>query len=87
MISSTPPDDLLLVMGDFNARVGCREDMDLSWLGVQGRFGVGKLNENGEHLLSFCAMNELCIMNTMFAKKSILGNIQEPRCGIVLTTY
>jgi len=71
VINSAPPDDLLLVMGDFNARVGCGEDLDPSWLGVGGMFGVGKLNENGEHLLSFCAMNELCIMNTMFAKKRI----------------
>jgi len=58
VISSAPPDDLLPVMGDFNARVGCGEVMDPFWLGVRGMFGVGKLNENGEHLLSFCAMNE-----------------------------
>ena len=49
MIISTPPDDLLLVMGDFNARVGCGEDTDPPWLEVRGRFSVGKLNENGEH--------------------------------------
>ena len=57
VISSTPPDDLLLVMGDFNARVGCGGDTDLSWLGVRGMFGVDRLNENGEHLLGFCALN------------------------------
>ena len=50
VISSAPPDDLLLVMGDFNARVGCGEVVDPSWLGVRGMFGVGKLNDNGEHL-------------------------------------
>ena len=47
MISSTPPDDLLLVMGDINVRVGCGDDMDPTWLGVKGKFGVGHLNENG----------------------------------------
>ena len=71
MISSTLPDDLLLVMGDFNARVGCGNDMDPSWFGIKGKFGAGCLNENGEHLLTFCAINELCVMNTMFAKKRI----------------
>ena len=76
VINSAPLDDLLLVMGDFTARVGCGEDTDPLWLGVRDMFGVGKLNENGEHLLSFCAMNELCIMNTMFTKKRIHGNIQ-----------
>ena len=58
-------------MGDFNARVGYGGDSDPSWLGVRSMFGVGRLNKNGGHLLGFCAMNELCIMNTMFAKKRI----------------
>ena len=71
VISSTPQDDLLLVMGDFNARLGCEDDTDPSWLEVRDSymFGVGQLNENGEHLLTFCAMNELCIVNTMFAER------------------
>jgi len=59
VISSAPPDDLLLVMGD-----SLMQELDVeksSWLGVRGMFGVGKLNENGEHLLSFCVMNELCV--------------------------
>ena len=30
VVSSTPPDDLLLVMGDFNARVGYGGDSDPS---------------------------------------------------------
>ena len=58
-------------MGDFNARVGCGDETDPSWLGMRGKFGVSQLNKNGEYLLGFCAMNELCIMNTMFAKKRI----------------
>ena len=69
VISSAPTDDPLLMMGDFNERIGYGGDSDPSWLGVRGMFGVGRLHENGEHLLGFCAMNELCIMNTMFAKK------------------
>ena len=36
-----------------------------------GYHGVGELNESGEDLLSFCALNELTIMNTMFEKASI----------------
>ena len=46
VISSTFPDDLLFMMGDFNARVGYGGDSDPSWLGVRGVFGVGRLNEN-----------------------------------------
>ena len=32
---------------------------------------MGKMNESGEALLSFCALNELVIMNTTFEKKDI----------------
>ena len=71
VISSTLPDDLLLVMGDFNAGVGCGDDMNPSLLGVKGMFGISHLNKNGERHLHFCALHELSIMNTMLAKKSI----------------
>jgi len=36
------------------------------WHGVCGHHGVEKMNESGENLLSFCAMNQLVVMNTMF---------------------
>ena len=42
-----------------------------SWDGQKGCHGVGKMNESGEALLSFCALNELVIMNTTFEKKDI----------------
>ena len=64
--------DVLLLVGDFNARVGssvrCEEDP--AWDGVRGLHGVGKMNEAGEVLLSFCALNEMAIMNTYFQKKT-----------------
>ena len=55
-------------MGNLKAQVRCGDDIDPSWFGARGRLGVGRLNENGEHLPTFCALHELCIMNTMFAK-------------------
>ena len=60
-------------MGDFNARVGGGGESSSLWSGVHGSFGVGRLNEtlDGETLLSFCALNQLCVMNTMFQKKRI----------------
>ena len=73
VISSVPSSDVLLVMGDFNPMVGCVSNSasESLWDGVQGNFGVGKINESGESLLSFCALNQLCVMNTMFEKKRI----------------
>ena len=64
--------DLLLIVGDLNARVGSTEQggSSVSWLGVRGVYGERKVNEAGAELLS-CASNELTIMNTHFKKKNI----------------
>ena len=79
----------MMLLGDFNARVGSGERVgnNPSWNGVRGCHGVGKMNENGEALLTFCALNELVIMNTTFEKKNIIhGSTPAVSNGIVLTT-
>ena len=62
--------DVLVVMGDWNARVGSSVGRG-QWDGVIGRHGLGKMNEAGLFLLSFCATNNLSIMNTFFEKRDI----------------
>ena len=62
-IKSVPSCHKLLVMGDFNARVGTDYD---SWGKVIGRHGVGNENSNGTLLLSMCSQLELIITNTIF---------------------
>ena len=59
----TPSSDKLILLGDFNARVGadCR-----TWKGVLELHGTRKLNSNGLMLLSLCAENHLTISNTLF---------------------
>ena len=52
--------DVCVVMGDFNAKAG---DVEYRESGV-GKFGLGRRNENGERLASFCKLNELTLTNT-----------------------
>ena len=62
-INSVPSSHKLLVMGDFNARVGADHS---SWEDVIGKHGVGNENSNGTLLLSLCSQQGLVITNTIF---------------------
>ena len=59
--------DRILLLGDFNARVGDRSDL---WDGVIGPHGIGKMNNNGQRLLSLCSEYDLVITNTLFKLKN-----------------
>ena len=45
-VDKIPASDVLILLGDFNARIGSGGDDDL-WLGVRSRHGVGVCNEAG----------------------------------------
>ena len=67
ILSTVPKDDKIILLGDFNARVG--RDREL-WTGTIGKEGVGKVNANGTLLLTKCAEHNLVITNTLFRQKN-----------------
>ena len=71
VVDGVSAEDVLLVVGDFNARVGSGQMGGDEWDGVRGRHGVGLMNTSGEALLAWCSLNGLVVMNTVFEKKEI----------------
>ena len=69
VISPTARTDKLILLGDFNARVGTDHQ---TWEGVIGTEGVGKRSSNGLLLLRKCAEHELLITNTTNSQQDIM---------------
>ena len=61
LLELTPQNDVLLIVGDWNAKVGSQEIA-----GVMGKFGLGVQNEAGQRLIEFSQENALVIANTLF---------------------
>ena len=61
LLQLTPRKDVLLITGDWNAKVGSQEIP-----GIIGIFSLGVQNEAGQRLTEFCQENALVIANTLF---------------------
>ncbi len=66
-LSRIPKEDKIILLGDFNARVG--RDQHL-WKGTIGKEGIGNINTSGVMLLSNCVKHDLIITNTLFRQKN-----------------
>ena len=67
LVKTIPPHEPVILMGDFNARVGVDYRSCPRIVG-ENKFGVlmKETNDNGERLLEFCKKFDLCITNTFF---------------------
>ena len=68
VIDGCNKNDIIIVMGDLNAKVG--ED-NQGYKRAMGTHGMGIQNNNGERLCEFCMMNGLVIAGTLFPHKEI----------------
>ena len=59
-IELTPERDVILITGDWNAKVGSQEIP-----GVTCKLGLGEQNEAGKRLIEFCQENTLVIAKTL----------------------
>ena len=61
LIELTPKEDVLFIIGDWNAKVRSQEISR-----VTGKFDLRVQNEAGQRLIEFCQENALVIANTLF---------------------
>ena len=67
-IDKTPRHDILIVMGDLNAKVGAD---NVGYESCMGQEGVGERNDNGQRFADLCLENGLVIGGTIFQHKTI----------------
>ena len=68
-MDKVPRPDMLMVVGDLNAKVGKQQ---VGEEGIVGMFGtMTERNDNGGRFVAFCGMNNLAIASTMFPHKVI----------------
>jgi len=68
VVDATPTHDVILIIGDLNAKVGTENKGKENIMGQQG---LGECNNNGERLSTFCQENNLVIGGTLFMHKDI----------------
>ena len=69
-VEEVPAHDMILTIGDFNARTGCVNTNRESVIGKHG-LKSHPLNDNGERMCDFCESNRLVVGSTLFQHKEI----------------
>lgn len=67
-VSKVPQHDMLLIMGDINAKVGAN---NTNYERAMGKHGCGVMNDNCRRFAEFCLENDCVIGGTIFPHKNI----------------
>ena len=78
ILSSLSDQDVNILMGDFNAKIGSD---NTGYDEVMGRHGLGEMNENGERFADACALNNVVIGAVCFRTR---GYTRQPGCPRIL---
>ena len=65
-INTLPRQEILIILGDMNAKIGKATTIEDHLKQIIGPFGLGTLNERGDWMLQFCQEQSLTIANTLF---------------------
>ena len=68
VVDNAPNRGMLIVTGDFKAKVG-RNNASIER--IMGKEGLGDVNKNGEELVDVCAFIGLIIGGTLFPHKRV----------------
>ena len=69
VIKNTPRHDMVMVMGDLNAKIGYQKEGEERSVGAHAL--TAERNDNGERYVNFCLQNDLVITSTTFCQPDI----------------
>ena len=68
VIDRRPRRNMIVVMGDLNAKIGSDNE---GYEAVMGKEGLGEMNDNGERFADFCDIQDLVIGGSVFPHRKI----------------
>ena len=69
VVEKTSQHDMVLMLGDLNAKIG--QDNNIQKERTMGRQGLGTMNNNGQRLYQLCSENNMVIIGSVFVHKDI----------------
>lgn len=78
-LSDIPGRELVIIIRDFNAKVGSTKESDDRLTNIIGKYGLGERNESGECFIAFSMDSKFIITNSLSNiphNVCILGDLQ-----------